>query len=95
MSYTTQVPYTKIEDEAQDTSHDVSYTFTIRFANRGINPEQREALAKLVRQRAMEISVFTTLIAGASMVKEATLSRVSSQSGRSLIDYAAEAPPEE
>lgn len=85
------VPFTTYKEEAEDTSHEVSYQFSLRFQNRNINPEQREALAKLVRQRAMEISVFTTLIAGANMVREVTLSRVSSQTGRSLIDFAKEA----
>lgn len=91
MSNPPHVPYTTYKDEAEDTSHDVSYQFSIKFQNRGINPEQRRALAKLVRQRAMEISVFTTLIAGANMVREVTLSRISSQSGRSLIDFVKEA----
>ena len=94
MTYSTTAPVTTVDDEAVDTSHEVSYNFTIRFSNRGINEEQRRAFALLVRQRAMEINVFATLIAGANMVKDVSLSRVSSQTGRSTIDFAKEAPEE-
>ncbi len=93
--YQHNAPVTTIEQEAEDTSHEVSYVFTLRFINRGINVDQRRALGKLLRQRSMELSVFAELVAGPNMVKEVSLSRQSSQSGRSVIDFAKEARDDE
>lgn len=76
--------------ERIDNAHEVAYVMTIKYGNRMINEDQREAMAKLVRRVSREVAVFAELIAGANQIKEASLRRVSSAEGNQQIEMFSE-----
>jgi hypothetical protein len=80
-----------IQTEKDDPSHLVSYTIRMNMKARTITPEQREECARLVRQMAMQLHVFCSMVAGPNQAST-EVHRVSGATGTWEIDFTEHGP---